>query len=238
MADRPRLLDLFCGAGGCSVGYHRAGFDVVGVDIEPQPNYPYPFIQGDALDVLRRLLAGEGVEASDGRVYYLSDFVGIHASPPCQDYSRAMRHLANPQPRLLHPVRDMLEATGLPWVIENVEGAPIPHSPTLDGRYGVLICGSALGLRIRRHRLFESSFWIPSPGGCDHRSAAMNPHNQRGRDRITAEFGGGDQERPWREAMGVEWMGRYEAREAIPPVYTEHIGGYLMAAVRAMEAAA
>jgi DNA (cytosine-5)-methyltransferase 1 len=92
---RPRLLDLFCGAGGCSVGYHRAGFDVVGVDINPQPRYPFPFVQMDAIEALQRLLSGEGITASDGRTYYLRDFVGAHASPPCQRYTIAQNASKN-----------------------------------------------------------------------------------------------------------------------------------------------
>ena len=223
---KPRLLDLYCGAGGCAVGYDRAGFEVVGVDINPQPNYPFEFHQADALAALDDYIA-EG----DG------SFAAIHASPPCQDYSKAMRHLAAPNPRLIDPVRGRMQESGLPWVIENVIGAPLPTQSDLFGRHGVELCGSMFGLPVWRHRLFETSFPIEAPRGCDHREPAMNPHNQLGRDRITAEFGPGDQERPWREAMGVEWMGRYEAREAIPPAYTEHIGGYLMTEIGVRNAA-
>jgi DNA (cytosine-5)-methyltransferase 1 len=110
---RPRLLDLFCGAGGAGVGYHRAGFDVVGVDIKPQPNYPFEFWHDDALEYLRQLC--ESVPSAE--------FSAIHASPPCQAYaglsSKDGRH-----PDLIPPVRDLLRATGLPYVIENIEGAP------------------------------------------------------------------------------------------------------------------
>ena len=161
----------------------------------------------------------------------LDGYDAIHASPPCQDYSKAMRHLAAEQPRLIDPVGEKLRVSGRPWVIENVIGAPLPVQSDLFGRHGVQLCGSMFGLPVWRHRLFETSFPVEAPRGCDHREAAMNPHNQLGRDRISAEFGFGDQERPWREAMGVSWMGRYEARESIPPAYTEHIGGYLMAEV-------
>jgi DNA (cytosine-5)-methyltransferase 1 len=230
---RPRLLDLFCGAGGAAMGYHRAGFEVVGVDIERQPNYPFEFHQGDALNFLEGLRTGLCVDANEHGEQWLSlaYFHAIHASPPCQDYSRAMRHLAFSQPRLIDPVRDMLKAAGLPWVVENVPGAPLRTASNLLGEHGVELCGSMFGLPVRRHRLFETSMAIWAPCGCDHSQPAMNPHNQAGRDRITEEHGRGDQERPWREAMGVPWMGRYEAREAIPPAYTEYIGGCLMAEV-------
>jgi DNA (cytosine-5)-methyltransferase 1 len=229
---KPRLLDLFCGAGGCTKGFQRAGFEVVGVDINPQPNYcGDDFVQMDALEFLRRLLKGERVAG-----YVLSDFVAIHASPPCQMYSRSMKHLSAPQPMLIDPVRELLVATGLPWVIENVEGAPIPRQNDLFGAFGVMLCGTSFGLRVYRHRLFESSFPIHA-GGCDHRKLAMNPHNQAGRDLMYEEFGRADPEKAWRREMGVEWMGRYEAREAIPPVFTEHIGTYLMAELTARAAA-
>lgn len=220
----PRLLDLFCGAGGAGTGYHRAGFEVVGVDINPQPNYPFEFHQLDALSVLEEWTNP-------------SDYAAIHASPPCQDYSKAMRHLANPKPRLLDPVRKHLTAIGLPYVIENVVGAPLPTSATLDGRFGVELCGTMFGLRVYRHRLFETTFPISAPTGCSHDRPAMNPHNQAGRDLITAEFGSGDQERPWREEMGVSWMNRQEARESIPPAYTEYVGRLLLEQTQAAVAA-
>lgn len=219
MSARPRLLDLFCGAGGAGMGYSRAGFDVVGVDREPQAHYPFEFHQADAT------------------TYPLDGFDAIHASPPCQDYSRAMRHLAAAQPRLIDPVRGRLASAGVPWIIENVLGSPLPGQDTLDGAYGVELCGtmfglSAAGLDIQRHRLFEASFPVAAPRGCHHGRPALNPHNQPGRDLIYARLGREDPERPWRQAMGVEWMGRYEAREAIPPAYTEFIGRQLLEHVR------
>lgn len=126
---RPRLLDLFCGAGGCAVGYHRTGFDVVGVDIRSQPNYPYRFHQGDALEVLEMILAGEGSWA-------LERFDAVHASPPCQAFSIATLFYPGARDEhldLVEPTRRLLDATGLPYVIENVPGAPI--------RKDVLLCG-------------------------------------------------------------------------------------------------
>ena len=215
---RPRLLDLFCGAGGAAVGYHRAGFDVVGVDINPQPNYPFEFVQDDALRYVEE---------------WGYTFAAIHASPPCQDYSKAMRHLSGDYPRLIDPVRDLLIQSRLPWVIENVVGAPIPTQSTLDGRHGVELCGSMFSLRVYRHRLFETSFGISAPRSCDHRILAMNPHNQAGRDRIYEEFGKQNSEPIWCAEMGVPWMTKEEGREAIPPVFTEYIGHQLLAQIGA-----
>ena len=148
---RPRLLDLYSGAGGAAMGYHRAGFDVVGVDIAPQPRYPFEFHQDDALE----FLAEHGHE-----------FDAVHLSPPCQAYSRT-GHLADAQGarrssvRLIEPARAMVRRLGIPYVIENVEGAPL-LSP-------LLLCGSMFGLRVRRHRLFEMSAFAFGLA-CDHQS--------------------------------------------------------------------
>jgi DNA (cytosine-5)-methyltransferase 1 len=206
---RPKLLDLFCGAGGCSMGYSRAGFDVVGVDNRPQPRYPFEFHQADAM------------------TYPLDGFDVIHASPPCQDYSKAMRHLAGGFPRLIEPIRDRLAAAGVPWIIENVAGAPLPVQTDLFGRHGVELCGTMFRLPIWWHRLFECSFPVSAPRGCDHSIQPMNPHR-------AVRPGGRTVEAAWRQAKGVAWMSRQEAREAIPPAYTEFIGaqlaGYLAAA--------
>jgi DNA (cytosine-5)-methyltransferase 1 len=209
MGLKPRLLDLFCGAGGAGMGYSRAGFDVVGVDLSPQPRYPFEFHQADAM------------------AFPLDGFDVIHASPPCQAYSKAMKHLAAPTPMLLEATRERLENAGVPWVIENVVGAPIPESSDLFGDHGLMLCGSAFGLRVWRHRLFLTSAPMVGPG-CRHKGWAMNPHSVAGRLRIYAEFGRRDPEILWRNEMGVEWMERYEAREAIPPAYTEWIGTQLL----------
>jgi len=214
-ANRPRLLDLFCGAGGCSAGYHRAGFDVVGVDINPQPNYPFEFVQADAL------------------AFPLDGFDVIHASPPCQDYSKAMRHLSGDYPRLIEPVRDRLASSGAHWVIENVFGSPLPTQSDLFGRHGTGLCGSMFGLQmaglqILRHRLFEASSPLAPPRGCDHSLPVFNPHNDIGRQRIYDAIGRRDPEKPWLDTMGVGWMSRYEGREAVPPAYTEYIGRQLL----------
>jgi DNA (cytosine-5)-methyltransferase 1 len=217
--SRPRLLDLFCGAGGAAVGYHRAGFDVVGVDLEPQSNYPFQFIRADALAV------------------ELDGFDAIHASPPCQAYTA----LAGPgHPRLLEPVRERLRATGLPYVVENVVGAPLLEPKAL-------LCGSMFGLGVRRHRLFEASFVILAPT-CHHsaqlerirayygkkRWAARRPDNNvQGRERLPLLRG--TVERAPRD-MGIDWMTWDELREAIPPAYTELVGYQLRAQVEALAA--
>lgn len=207
---KPRLLDLFCGAGGATKGYQRAGFYVVGVDIKPQPRYcGDEFICADAM---RKLLYG---------------YDAIHASPPCQGYSRALKHMASPQPMLIDAVRERLIETDVPWIIENVTGAPIPNAPDLFGRKGFILCGTAFGMRIERHRLFESNVPMAS-SECHHMRHAMNPHNEAGRERMYQEFGRGDPEKIWAREMGVGWMNRHEARESIPPAYTEWIGRELL----------
>ncbi len=195
----PRLLDLFCGAGGCGMGYARAGFEVVGVDIKPQPRYPFEFIQGDALEYL----------AAHGR-----DFDAIHASPPCQAYSRATawRGKRSSHPDLIAVVRELLERSGVPFVIENVQDA----RPML--RWPQLLCGSMFGLRVRRHRYFETpSLPLVLVPGCRH----------RGND-YSHDHGAKQTERAYADAMGCEWMTVHEARQAIPPAYTEFIGRQLL----------
>jgi DNA (cytosine-5)-methyltransferase 1 len=207
-----RLLDLFCAAGGSAMGYYEAGFtEIVGVDIHRQPNYPFTFVQADALRPPFRL----------------EDFDLIHASPPCQAYSSAMRHLAAPQPKLIGDVRDMLD--GSPHVIENVPGAPLATASDLFGRHGVVLCGKAFGLRIIRHRLFETSFPVIPPTHPPHLGEIWNPHRAESRERFYAKYGRQDAEIPWAKEMGVGWMGRYEAREAIPPAFTKFIGEAFLA---------
>lgn len=223
---RPLCLDLFCGAGGAAMGYYRAGYAVIGVDLAPQPRYPFRFHQGDALELLAELIAGRAVYG-----FLLDDLDLIHASPPCQHWS-AMSNckpgLAATYPALIAPVRALLRCTGLPYVIENVPGAPLVDPVTL--------CGSSFGLAVRRHRLFESCWPLYAPP-CDHKGYAMNPHNAAGRARMRRLAPGRPIERTWREAMGVGWMGAHEGREAIPPAYTEHIGRQLNRAAQLREAA-
>lgn len=233
---KPILLDLFCGAGGCARGYQRAGFYVVGVDSRPQPRYAGDeFHRADALDVLRRLLAGETWQG-----YVLTDFAVIHASPPCKRFTVVNRGnatvrptLFEPHPDLLSPARDLLVASGLPYVIENVPGAPMVDP--------VVYCGSAFGLRVRRHRLFESNVKLIAPE-CRHdlQPEVVGVYGNGGAWTRTAPGGGGVKVvgADAADALGIDWTTyQPELAQAIPPAYTEHIGGYLMAEVNARRAA-
>lgn len=209
MKLKPRLLDLFCGAGGAAMGYHRAGFEVIGVDNRPQPHYPFEFYQADALE----FCAQHGQE-----------FDVIHTSPPCQGYSR-MRHLTwlagKSYPLLIPATRAALQATSKIWVIENVSDSPLQ---------GAELCGAALGLPIVRHRRFESSTMLlfpPCPGHPTliHGSGMMSERGKR-----SGIMGIAPSQDP-REAMGIDWMTSREMRQAIPPAYTEYIGRQLIAAL-------
>jgi DNA (cytosine-5)-methyltransferase 1 len=213
---KPRLLDLFSKAGGSAMGYHRAGFEVVGVDIEPQPRYPFEFHQGDALE----FLAEHGHE-----------FDAIHASPPCQDYSHTRSLHAVHYPRLIAPVRLMLLGLGHPtWVIENVEGA------RAHMRNPVTLCGSSFGLGVRRHRLFETSPPIWHTPACAHYlQPAPVDVTGTGASRTGPRLDGkgGNSRKPRnlahaREVMGIDWMTRRELSEAVPPAFTEYLGELLM----------
>lgn len=213
-----RLLDLFCGAGGCSVGYQRAGFEVVGVDICPQPRYPFEFHQANAI------------------TYPLEGFDVIHASPLCQAYSITKHTHNKDHPDLLPAMRERLRASGLPYVIENVPGAPMPGALVLCGsEFGLTAYDPASGreLMLRRHRLFESNVWLMGAGGC----------HCYGHD-IGGVYGGGSTDRTHakevrrggytpsttvaKELMGIDWMTRDRLKQAIPPVYTQFIGEQLM----------
>ncbi len=208
---KPRLLDLFCGAGGAAMGYARAGFEVVGVDIKPQPHYPFEFIQADAM------------------TYPLDGFDAIHASPPCQDYSMNLRGLVSDGRylRLIEPTLERL--IGRTFVVENVVGAPIPSGPTLFGDYGLLLCGTMFGMRnVQRHRLFQTSMPIVPPGPCVHRQPAMNPYDAGARERDGIKS---HAMRHFGIAMGIDWMSERETSEAIPPAYTEFIGKRLLEAI-------
>jgi DNA (cytosine-5)-methyltransferase 1 len=210
-----RLLDLFCGAGGAAMGYHRAGFEVVGVDIKPQPHFPFAFHQADAM------------------TFPLDGFDLIHASPPCQHFTRyknVRNDLPERYPDLIAATRQRLAATALPWVMENVQGAPLVNPVTL--------CGSMFGLDVRRHRLFEMSHpplmvppcqheWLRDrfPGG---RSKQRGGHS-RALVRATVEIGTWDIPLVTQQAaMGIDWMELEELSEAIPPAYTEWIGRQLL----------
>lgn len=235
---KPRILDLFCGAGGCSVGYARAGFEVVGVDINPQPSYPFEFIKDDALQVLR-WLAGDWHEPAIAGWLRFADLDAIHASPPCPAYANISKQqgTADRHPKLIEPVRELLEATGLPYVIENVPGAPLINA--------VQLCGSSFRLRVRRHRLFETNFPLMAPP-CVHGWQRSNTKRLRSgyappEDSVVPVYGGGQagfDVATCREAMGIDWMSTDELNDAIPPAYTEHVGHYLLAHLDATERSA
>jgi len=202
---RPRLLDAFCCEGGAGVGYYMAGFDVVGVDIKPQPRYPFPFFQADALEFIR--LFGRKFDA-------------IHASPPCQAFTNAQKLQGNEHPDLITPLRPILDELGVPYVIENVEGAPLVDPVTF--------CGASFGLRTYRHRLFETNWLLIEPPHRPHEA----PLTKMGRPPVDGEFmhvvgnfSGAD---AGREAMEMPWATRDGLKEAIPPAYTIHIGWQLL----------
>lgn len=231
---RPRLLDLCCGAGGAATGYHRAGFDVVGVDIRPQPNYPFEFFRMDALEFLRCGIIG-----------FDFTFDAIHASPPCQLWT-AYKRTGNvgDYPDLIAPTRELLWDTGLPWVIENLEGAPL--------RTPMMVCGTMFDppMEIQRHRHFESDWPMDDPQWpCRHllngpdrypggRSKQRTGSSQ-GRVRRTIEIGSWDIPLDVQKcAMGVDWdVTLEELSEMVPPAYTELIGHQLMQHLKATVAA-
>jgi DNA (cytosine-5)-methyltransferase 1 len=213
---RPRLLDLFCGAGGASVGYHRAGFDVVGVDIVRQPDYPFEFHRADAL------------------TFPLDGFDVIAASPPCKVYTVARRvsqakyaSLFDPHEDLIGATRQRLIESGRPYVIENVVGAPL-----IDP---VIYCGSSFGLQVRRHRLFESNVALVAPL-CDHTSQPhpVGVYGNGGAWKRTAPGGGGVKVAgaDAAKALGVTHTAYQPSlSQMIPPAYTEHIGRQLLEAL-------
>lgn len=206
--SRPRLLDLFCGGGGCSVGYSRAGFDVVGVDINQQPNYPFDFIQADAT------------------TYPLDGFDVIAASPPCQDHSplRSRAGLHDTGWMLQHTL-DRLADQPAPWVVENVAGASI--------RADLTLCGSMFGLRVYRHRKFtldpRLGLLIAEPNHPKHVRRTSTKKRRRDFDAGLNISVTGDVE-SWvgPACMGIDWMNGRELSQAIPPAYTEYIGNQLI----------
>lgn len=213
--SKRRLLDLCCGAGGASMGYALADFEIVGVDLLPQPHYPFEFHQADALTL---------------PLECLRDFTLIHASPPCQGYSWTS-HIYHcqqrPYPKLIEAMRGRLQEAGVPYVMENVVGAPLLSPLTL--------CGTTFGLLLRRHRLFEASFPLHTAGPCQHgkdfgvyagkvtrigtRGTAYRAGSGRTHYRPkTASVAHG------RHAMGIDWMDIKELSQAIPPAYTRYVG--------------
>ena len=223
--SRPFILDLFAGAGGCAAGYRRAGFDVVGVDLAGQPRYPYAFIQGDALEVMDRLLAGESVSG-----VRLRDVDAIHASPPCQLWSQAtlgQRRAGKEYPDLLTPLRPRLARVTVPWVIENVPGAPLRPDYKLCGcMFGLELPGR--DLQLRRERWFETSwraFGFQTPHRHHGHAISIAGHGTPQWMRAkTGHVGVAE----WRQVMQIDWMRREELTEAVPPAYTEHVGTHLL----------
>ncbi|MGW3587839.1 DNA cytosine methyltransferase [Streptomyces fungicidicus] len=194
-----RLLDVCCGAGGLSMGYYLAGFDIVGVDIRPQPNYPFPFVQADGLDYT----------AEHGHTFDL-----VHGSWPCERYAAVTKWRGNPDdhPDLVGPGREVMQATGRPWVMENV-----PETATAGIlRPDYLLCGTQFGLNVRRHRVFETSWG----GGGD-----LVPPCWHRKDLLAFAHKG---ERAYADAMGCTWMTSLEARKAVPPAYTQWIAAQFL----------
>lgn len=217
-----RLLDLFCGAGGAGEGYARAGFTVLGVDIAPQPRYPHQFAQTDALEYLATLIDADLVQTFDV----------IHASPPCQAHSDLQKQSKIEYTDYIGPLRELLIESGLPYVIENVDGAPLIDPIVLCGADNTLFPS----LRVIRHRLFESN--VPLVG-----SVCPRPHpHVFTYDKRKSHFGQLDQDTAYvqvtgggncrvrnkRDSMGTYWMTGEECNEAIPPDYTEYIGRQLL----------
>jgi len=261
---KPRLLDLFCGAGGAAKGYQRAGFYVVGVDNRPQPNYcGDEFVQADALSWLAdwqelRMPGWAKLLSTGTPLAY--NFDAIHASPPCQAYT-LMRHMGKrageDAPDLVAVTRDLLNASGLPWVMENVVGSPLAKH--------LVLCGSMFGLGVRRHRIFETSHLILVPQ-CQHGNewpvavwGDGRPSRQEARREHRgpiAVYGDHPEDSPihragdsrpgltrraatlavGQEAMGIDWMNWRELTQAIPPAYTELIGHQLLAQLKAVAA--
>ena len=206
-----KLLDLYCGAGGASAGYATAGFEVHGVDLKHGKRYPYIYVRADVLDVLRDK-------------NYLDQFDVIHASPPCQTHS-ITQHLRNAQGKttskldLIPETRAALIESGKPYIIENVPGSPLINP--------IQLCGSSFGLKVRRHRLFESNMALVG-SVCNHKVqgrpigvyGSLNDEIPKGgKTAITIDEA--------RNAMGISWAIWTELVEAIPPAYTKYLGGQL-----------
>ncbi len=229
MSEKPLLVDLCCKAGGCSVGYFNAGFEVIGIDKDPQPHYPFKFIQADVLDM----------DLPDADIY--------HASPPCQLFSigtKKYRNKGKEYPDVLTPLRERLIKAGKPFIIENVPGAPL--------RKDLVLCGEMFGLRVLRHRLFEiHGLTVLQPPHIKHKLSACKgtaimvcsgnrPGGWGKRSHYATVAGNGGNSysfkfEDWQKAMGIFHMNKKELTQAIPPAYTEYIGRQIMPHFRPVE---
>jgi len=203
------------------MGYHRAGFDVLGVDVADQPHYPFEFVKADAV------------------TFPLEGFDAIHASPPCQGYSymsNCRPGLAAEYAQLIDVIRPRLIASGVQWVIENVEGSGLATQSDFFGANGLVLCGSMFGLPLYRHRLFETSSPVRPP----HHPRHLIPASKAGHwepGTIISVAGNCSPIALAREAMGgIDWMTRDELAESIPPAFTKYLGGALMAKLEARAA--
>lgn len=219
---KPRALDLFCGAGGAAMGLHRAGFEVVGVDRNPQPEYPFEFHQADAVD------------------FPLDGFDFIWASPPCQAHSTATRPDAKHKYAcFIAPTRERLRASGLPYIIENVLGAPLINP--------VMLCGVMFGLGVIRHRLFESNVPLVAPPHVPHKGSIITGEyvtvaghsglpswtiKRRVERGLPKYFPGESSLKRWQDAMGIDWMKRKTLTQAIPPPYSQYLGEQVLKLIR------
>lgn len=205
MLPRPLLLDAFSGAGGCGYGYFLAGFHVIGVDINPQPHYPFEFIQDDAIDFIRK---------------HGNEFDFIHTSPPCQRYSviTAMKY-RDSHPDLIPDTRIALLETEKPYIIENV-----PNARKYLNNY-IMLCGSSFGLKVFRHRYFElGGFSVQAIPKCKHDFKPVYLTGSTGTSKspkgTRKDFG----KQAKSDASGIDWMSRAELSQAIPPAYTQYVG--------------
>lgn len=196
---RQKILDLFCGAGGAAVGLYRAGFNVEGVDIDPQPHYPFKFYQADAL------------------TFPLEGYDAYWASPPCQSFSitKYCRKNGHKYPNMVSPIRERFVSLGKPYIIENVPGCPLINP--------VLLCGAMFGLSLIRHRLFECNwFLLVYPHQPCRNRHFVTVASQGSKIRQRQDY------TKWGDAMGIDWMSRRELTQAVPPAYSEFLGKQLI----------
>lgn len=232
------ILDLFCCEGGASVGYHRAGWEVYGVDLFQQfkqKRYPFPSVKVDALWALDSLLRGHALVMDNGKRLYLSDIDAFSASPPCQIYSITNAARRATYPALIEPVRKLLQRTGKPYIIENVPRAPLNNPTVLCGTMFNLttIDDDGTPLQMYRHRLFETNFTLTAP-----------PHSHDTSIQVAGSYGGARRDKHearnvrhggyvpskqrQQELLGIDWMTVKGMHQSIPPAYTEHIGRQLL----------